>query len=346
MLSVPSKVLYRVLLGRIDDAVNQKLQEEQAGFRAGRGCIDQIFTLHTIIEQCTEWNTPVHINFIDFQKAFDSIHRDSLWKILASYGIPRKLISIITKFYNNYRACVAVNNNTTDFFKIATGVRQGCIPSPILFLIVIDWVIKNTVKDRKRGIQWGIRGQLEDLDFADDLAIMSHSHKQLQDNINRLIHFAKQVGLIIIVSKTEEMNIIEKPQIHININGENLKQVKKFTYLGSVIHSEEGAKADITNRINKARNTFMTLINIWQSKQYSLKTKIKLHNSNVKSVLLYGSECWRVVKNEMAVLNSFHNTCLRRIAKIFWPNKISNNDLYRKTGCQNIETEIQTKQLK
>ena len=205
--------------------------------------------------------------------------------------------------------------------------------------------MKNTVKDRKRGIQWGVRGQLEDLDFADDLAIMSHSHKQLQDKTNRLILFAKQVGLIINASKTEEMNIIEEPQIPININGENLKQVKKFTYLGSVIHSEEGAKADITNRINKARNAFMSLINIWKSKQYSLKTKIKLYNSNVKSVLLYGSECWRVVKNEMALLNSFHNTCLRRISKIFWPNKISNNDLYRKTGCQNIEIEIQIKRL-
>ena len=89
----------------------------------------------------------------------------------------------------------------------------------------------------------------------------------------------------------------------------------------------------------------MSLINIWKSKQYSLKTKIKLYNSNVKSVLLYGSECWRVVKNEMPLLNSFHNTCLRRISKIFWPNKISNNDLYRKTGCQNIETEIQIKRL-
>ena len=107
---------------------------------------------------------------------------------------------------------------------------------------------------------------MEDLDFADDLAIMSHCRKQLQDKTNRLIHFAKQVGLIINVSKTEEINIIEKPQTPININGEHLKQVKKFTYLGSVIHSEEGANADITNRINKARNAFMSLINIWKSK--------------------------------------------------------------------------------
>ena len=139
---------------------------------------------------------------------------------------------------------------------------------------------------------------------------MAHSHTQLQDKINRLIHLAKQVGLIINVSKTEEMNIIEKSQIPININGENLKQLKKFTYIGSVIHSEEGAKAHITNRINKARNSFMSLINIWKSKQYSLKTKIKLYNSNVKSVLLYGSECWRIVKTEMVALNSFYNTCL------------------------------------
>ena len=59
-------------------------------------------------------------------------------------------------------------------------------------IIVIDWVMKNTVKDRTGGIRWGTRGQLEDSDFADELAIMSHSHKQLLDKINRLIHFANK----------------------------------------------------------------------------------------------------------------------------------------------------------
>ena len=74
LLSVPSKAFCRILLDRIDAAIGRTLQQEHAGFRRGRGCIDQIFALRNIIEQCVEWNTPLHINFIGFRKAFDSLH--------------------------------------------------------------------------------------------------------------------------------------------------------------------------------------------------------------------------------------------------------------------------------
>ena len=65
----------------------EKLREEQAGFMKGRGCIDQIFA---IIEQCIEWKIPLFINYIDFEKELDSVHRETLWNILISYGIPLK----------------------------------------------------------------------------------------------------------------------------------------------------------------------------------------------------------------------------------------------------------------
>ncbi|KAK3760073.1 hypothetical protein RRG08_064743 [Elysia crispata] len=82
LLSIPSKVLAKIVINHISSAVDGKLREEQAGFRQGRGCIDQIFTLRNIIEQCIEWQRELYINFVDFEKAFDSIHRNSLWKIL------------------------------------------------------------------------------------------------------------------------------------------------------------------------------------------------------------------------------------------------------------------------
>ncbi|KAJ8399487.1 hypothetical protein AAFF_G00411990 [Aldrovandia affinis] len=84
---------------------------------------------------------------------------------------------------------------------------------------------------------------------------------------------------------------------------------------------------------------------IWKSKQYSLRTKIRLYNSNVKSVLLYGSECWRVVESDMQKINAFHNGCLRRICRIFWPGRISNEDLYKNTNCRNVVLEIKQRRL-
>lgn len=74
-----SKVLTRINLTRIQQAVDNRLRKEQAGFRTGRSCTEQIFTLKNIIEQCMEWQAT--LNFIDFEKAFDSVDRVTLWKL-------------------------------------------------------------------------------------------------------------------------------------------------------------------------------------------------------------------------------------------------------------------------
>ena len=138
LLSVPSKMFCRVLLDPMETAIDTRIRQEQAGFRKGRGCMDQIFALRNIIEQCLEWNTSFFINFVDFRKAFDSVHRNILWKILHSYGIPSKIISIIKTFYEHFECSVIMGNDLSEWFSVQSGVRQGCIISPILFLVAID----------------------------------------------------------------------------------------------------------------------------------------------------------------------------------------------------------------
>ena len=81
------------MIGRIRTGVELKLRKEQAGFRPGRGTTEQILILRNIIEQSLEWLSSLYVNFIDFEKAFDSVLRDSLWLIMRSCGIPFKIIS-------------------------------------------------------------------------------------------------------------------------------------------------------------------------------------------------------------------------------------------------------------
>jgi len=100
------KFFCSVLLNRLQKEVDAVLREEQAGFRTGRNrdyrdVSEQILTLRNIIQQCHKWQKPLHINYIDFKKAFDSIHRDSLWKILELYGIPAKYINIFKALYRD-----------------------------------------------------------------------------------------------------------------------------------------------------------------------------------------------------------------------------------------------------
>ncbi len=172
LLSLPSKVLARVILERIRSAIDEKLRDEQAGFRCGRSCTDQIATLRVIIEQSLEWQSPLYINFVDFKKAFDMVDRDTLWKVLRHYGIPVKITSIIQGLYKNTKCQVIHNSSLSPSFSVHTGVRQGCLLSPLIFSVVIDWIMKTSMTP-PRGIQWSLTAKLEDLDFADDVSLIS-----------------------------------------------------------------------------------------------------------------------------------------------------------------------------
>ena len=149
MLSQTCKVF-----SRIRKAVDSIFRQEQAGFRKGKGCIDQIYTLHQILEQSEEWNSTIYAMFIDFEKAFDSLHRDSIWKIMRHYGIPSKLVKITKPLYTNFKSAVIYENQLMEPFKIKTGVKQGCILSPFQFIMAVDWLMKTTTKGKPRGIRW------------------------------------------------------------------------------------------------------------------------------------------------------------------------------------------------
>ena len=95
LLVIASKVLGKILIDHLKRSGDKRLRAEQEGFRQGRSTTEQIFILCNVIEQSYEWQTSLVINFIDFEKAFDSLHRPSLWDIMKAYGIPAKIIRII-----------------------------------------------------------------------------------------------------------------------------------------------------------------------------------------------------------------------------------------------------------
>ena len=155
-------------------------------------------------------HTLVYINFIDFEKAFDSVDRNTLWKILRHYGIPKKYVEIIQTSYENLSCKVIHGAQLTEAFGIQTGVRQGCLLSPFLFLLAIDWIMKSSIDNTRQGIQWNMWKHLEDLDFADDLALLSHTKDQMQHKTDNLVSTAATVGLKINSGKTKILKINTK----------------------------------------------------------------------------------------------------------------------------------------
>ena len=180
LLSVTYKVLSQIVLNRLTTTVDPLLRKEKAGFKKGRGYANQIFTLWQIMEQCNEWSSTVYANFIGFTKAFDSVNRPTLWRILGHYGVPDKLVSIITILYSDYSERVICGKDLTEDFAIWTGVNQGCVFPPLLFSACIDWFMKRATMNIKRGVTWTLMDNRGDLDFADDTVLLAHRHQDIQ----------------------------------------------------------------------------------------------------------------------------------------------------------------------
>ena len=223
LLPLASKVLSRILINRIQDGVDPLLRKEQAGFRRGRGTVNQIFILRNILEQANEWNSTMYIHFVDFEKAFDSIHRESLWKIMEWYGIPKKLISMVKALYKDFKCAVIDENETSDWFPVMTGVKQGCCMSGFLFLLVIDWVMNKTVNRARTGIRWDFTTLLEDLDFADDIALTSSTMNHLQEKTTKLETNAGKVGLKLNDSKCKVMKTNSKSGNNLQVRGNEVE---------------------------------------------------------------------------------------------------------------------------
>ena len=151
----------------------------------------------------------------------------------------------------------------SESFEVKTGVRQGCLLSPFAFLLVMDWIMKTTTTGRNNGIQWTLWTQLDDLDFADDLALLSHNQSQMQDKTTLLETTSAGTGLKINRKKTELMNTTANAPV--TVGGEPIREVESFVYLGSVVDHQGGTDRDVTARIGKARAAFVMLKNIWRN---------------------------------------------------------------------------------
>ena len=160
---------------------------------------------------------------------------------------------------------IAYASQLSGSFEVRTGVRQGSLLSLLLFLRVFYWIMKTTTTGRNNGIQWTLWTQLDDLDLADDLALLSHSHSQMQDKTTLLESISAGTGLKINRKKTELIKMNTTAYAPVTVGGEPIREVDSFVYLGSLVDQQGGTDRDVTARIGKARAAFVMLKNIWAS---------------------------------------------------------------------------------
>ena len=223
LLSVPGKVLAKVIARRLYKLVADPfLSESQCGFRPNRGCVDMIFTTRQLFEKCKEQNMGLCATFIDLTKAFDSVNREGLWLLLDKLGCPSKFLNMIRQFHDGMEASVIEQGSMSEKFSISNGVKQGCTMAPTLFAIYFAAMLRDAFEDTDIGVylQFRTSGQLfnlrrfqsrtkvftvliQELLFADDCGLFTHTVSDMQILMNRFAESASRFGLTISVKKSQ-----------------------------------------------------------------------------------------------------------------------------------------------
>ncbi|KAK3514042.1 hypothetical protein QTP70_002494 [Hemibagrus guttatus] len=204
LLSLPGKVYSRVLERRVRpySGTKPRIQEEQCGFRPSRGTLDQLYTLHRVLEGSWEFAQPVHMCFVDLEKAFNCVPRGILWEVLWEYGVRGPLLRAVRSLYNWSRSLVRIASCKSDLFPVHVGLRQGCPLSPVLFIVFMDRISR--CSQGLEGVRFGDH-RISSLIFADDVVLLAPSSLDLQYALG---HFAAECEATVMrvnTSKSEAM---------------------------------------------------------------------------------------------------------------------------------------------
>lgn len=324
LISHTSKIMLRIILNRLKREAEQHLAEEQAGFRAKRSTVEQIFNCRILMEKHLQHQRDLFHNFIDFKKAFDRVWHEGLWQVLRDFGIEEGLILALEALYKTSRSAVLLNNEIGEYFETTVGVRQGCLLSPVLFNLFLENIMRETLSDFQSTISLGGR-TINNLRFADDIDLIAGSEEELQDLTNRLSMRAKAYGMEVSTEKSKILvNSAKNTTTQIYMNGEQLEEVQAFKYLGATLTKDGKSTTEVKTRIAMATASLAKLGKIWRSRDISTKTKIRLLKSLIQSILLYGCESWTLTAESTKRIQSFDNKCYRRILGISWKDRRTN----------------------
>ena len=349
LLSIAAKVYNKILLNRIRDEVDLILRKNQAGFRPGRSCAQQIHILRRVLEGFRDYQLPLVVTFIDFKKAFDSNNRKVMFAVLRHYGIPEAVVNAISVLYKNSKSAVMEGGGLSDPFDVTTGVLQGDVLAPFLFVVLVDYLLKKATSHLDSGVVTHPRRSrrhpaksLNDLDFADDIALLESSISRAQAQLTKTAEAAANLGLVISAPKTEYMTVNCNPQPALQVYGDSINHVSDVRYLGSMVAS---GSSDLKRRKSLAWCAFWKLEQLWKSPHISIATKVKLFNTTCVTILLYGCESWVISQDMENKINASATSCYRVMLNIKRIYHVLNTTVYSMTNTVPLIHLVRHRQL-
>jgi hypothetical protein len=346
LLNTAYKIFSRILFVRIEEAINSICGEYQAGFRKNRSTADHLFTIRQIIQKCNEYGIDVHILFIDFKKAYDSIKHEYIWRALEELGLSQKFIRLVKITLMGANAKVNFGGTTSSSFPVNVGLRQGDGLSVLLFNLVLEHIMRKvlTQEQMKRTLY---TSKFQALAYADDIAFLARSLADLKILLLNLIKHAKEAGLQINEEKTMYLLVSRNkrpghPSQNLTIDSYNFERVDQFKYLGGIITSENDSTPAVRERIAAGNRCLFGLAHIFRSKYVTANTKVQIYKTALRPVVTYGLETCTLTQQDEKDLEVFERKVLRKIFGAIKENqqwrKLYNHEiqeLYRQPSITN-----------
>ena len=291
------KIYTNILNKRIVEELDDKngWGRSQAGFRKGRSTIENIKILKYLIGRRIKDKRKLWVFFADLKAAFDNIDRAVLWDMMKKRGITESIIDRVREIYEDTRCRVRIGDEETEEFRVKKGVRQGCPLSPTLFNIYIA-DIEEEMEKGPGGVKVG-SSKVWTLEYADDIVMVAEEEGQMRVMLRMLKGHLERKKLEL---STEKSKVV----VFQNDGGrkkvgrwwwgkEKIEEVKEIKYLGYIMKSNNKEDGHIRERVRKARIAMGWIWSFGERKfKGDIRWRVKLFDSIVKGILLYGVEIW------------------------------------------------------
>ena len=344
-IQAPDKILFN----RIKLVTESKLLGIQSGFRSGRSTTEQIMTLCFLLDADRTQKRSLTVVFVDYCKAFDSEDRRAIPVVLRHHGVPDPAVADVMQLYHGSTAAVSTRFGLTETFDTTGGVLQGDTLSNYLFILLVDYIVRQSLVDEDGYTLKPANGRrhptvtLTALAYTDDVAITSDSACGAESTLRRLQFHSDAIGLKLNAAITKVFHVgYESDQEQIlTLGGTTIDVCDIYNYLGLPTLSSKGVIrhkfAAAWSAIGKLRPMFHSTV--------PDALKIKLFKSAVETIEAYALESIPLNPTTSNMLDAGHRQMIRAALGINWRNNITNEEVYAKSGLLPFSQTIRKRRL-
>ncbi|XP_075159386.1 uncharacterized protein LOC142232535 [Haematobia irritans] len=288
------KIMMGILNERLSNWVESQklLTEYQCGFRRGYSTTDNIYNLASIVSLKFKEKKKVYCFFVDFKAAFDKIERKALIYKLFEIGLSYKLVKFIEKVYSKTHYAVWTGEQISEYFATTTGLKQGCLLSPLLFALYI-----NDIHDELQGGLYCNSINISVLLYADDMVVLADDPGTMQQMINNLEKYCNKWNLEVNMHKSEIMVFRKGGRLGQNekwwYNGVEIRVTNEYKYLGVVFTPKMSFTKHLEKRNMQAKNALnITWESIMRNPQIHLPSKWKVYQAVCRAIQSYSAQVW------------------------------------------------------